>query len=442
MTTRIEERMQDEWKKLGCDRDKANQMHDRIFQLKTQRIQVQGEGKILQQRIQDLEAANLHQANEIQYRKQQGKTQARDNLRMATLDPKLATPKPPSRYKEERENEERYSTPHREYRRNADEGDHRHGDQGYSTPQRPNSNHWNVNPQTIKPRQDPTNGRYNERDNDSTRNEERLTRRASEKNNPISREERAAAELSIRGFEKKYSTIVELTDKPSKLSIETMYRHLAHQANNSGLPMRSINEVERGHPIYPESATYQLHPQVLERYSATPFHKLEILVPETVLTNHDIVAQNTSSKDGYTTLYQILRTILPKLQDFPTKWGPTLDKNQDMYRFVRIMQEHATSEAEFDRPYNDIKIITNIIQHALDDTRYEMTARTAKATIQSALAQGTRVTLTMQNIAQSLEPSQTTHQARDGDTPTMYTFDVKIAQRGIKQQSERAHSID
>ena len=168
--------------------------------------------------------------------------------------------------------------------------------------------------------------------------------------------------------------------------------------------MRSINEVERGQPIYPESAKHQLHPQVLERYSATLFHKLETLVPETVPTYHDIVAQNTSSEDGYATLYQMLRIILPKLQDFRAKWGPPLDKNQDMYRFVRIMQEHATSEAEFDRPYKDIEIITNIIQHALDDARYEMTARTAKATVQSALAQGTRVTLTMQSIAQSLEP--------------------------------------
>ena len=53
-----------------------------------------------------------------------------------------------------------------------------------------------------------------------------------------------------------------------------------------------------------------------------------------------------------------------------------------------------------------------------------MTARTAKATIQSALAQGTRVTLTMQNIAQSLEPSRTTHQVINGDTPTMYKFDA------------------
>jgi hypothetical protein len=140
------------------------------------------------------------------------------------------------------------------------------------------------------------------------------------------------------------------------------------------------------------------------------------------------VAQNTGSEDGCATLYQILRTTLPKLQDFHTKWGPNLNKNQDMCRFVRIMQEHATLEAEFDRPYKDIEIITNVIQHALDDARYKMTARTAKVTIQSALAQGTKVTLTMQNIAQSLEPSRTTHQAIDGDTPMLCKFDARRPQ--------------
>jgi hypothetical protein len=237
-------------------------------------------------------------------------------------------------------------------------------------------------------------------------------------------------EASIRGFEKKYSNIIELTDTPTKLSIETMYRHLAHQANNSSIPMRSLQEVERGHPIHPDSATNDLHPQVLERHSATLFHKLETLVPETAPTYHGTVAQNTSGENGYATLHQILRTVLPKLQDFRPKWGPSLDKNQDMFRFVRVMQEHATSEAGFNRPYKDLEIITNIIQHTLDDNnRYEMTARTAKATIQSALAQGTRVILTMQNIAQNLEPSRTRHQANDGgDVPTMHKFDERRPQ--------------
>ena len=193
---------------------------------------------------------------------------------MATPDPKLATPEPAAsryRYKEEeRGNDERYSTRKRDYGR-KDEGDGRHGDdQGYSTPQRPHGNRWGIDPHTINPRRESTNERYTERAYEDTRHEERPTGRTIDRNNPIRKDERAAMELSIRGFEKKYSNIRELTDTPTKLSIETMYRHLAHQGNNSDLPMRSINEVERGQPIYPESAKHQLHPQVLERYSATP----------------------------------------------------------------------------------------------------------------------------------------------------------------------------
>jgi hypothetical protein len=231
------------------------------------------------------------------------------------------------------------------------------------------------------------NGRSNERDNERNNQHE------------ITRDDKTAMEASIRGFEKKCSNIIELTDTPTKLSIETMCCHLAHQANNSSIPMRSLQEVERGHPIHPDSATNDLHPQVLERCSATLFHKLETLIPETAPTYHDTVAQNTSGENGCATLCQILRTVLPKLQDFRPKWGPFLDKNQDMFRFVRVIQEHATSEAEFNRPCKELETITNVIQHALDNNRCKMTARTAKATIQSAPAQGTRVTLTMQNIA-------------------------------------------
>ena len=108
-----------------------------------------------------------------------------------------------------------------------------------------------------------------------------------------------------------------------------------------------LNRVEVGVKVK-KNSTGVHHPKVLEKCSDTLFHKLATLVSETVPTYHDIVAQNTSSQDGYATLYQILRTILPRLQDFRTKWGLTLDKNQDMYRFVRVMQEHATSKAEFD----------------------------------------------------------------------------------------------
>ena len=98
MTARIEERMQD----LTRDRDDVNQqMQQRINELETQQIQVQCEGKILEQRIQDLEKTNLHQADELEdLRQQEWRTAPeRDNPRMATPDPKLASPEPAaSRY--------------------------------------------------------------------------------------------------------------------------------------------------------------------------------------------------------------------------------------------------------------------------------------------------------------------------------------------------------
>lgn len=135
--------------------------------------------------------------------------------------------------------------------------------------------------------------------------------------------------------------------------------------------------------------------------------------------------QNIDNEDGYATLYQILRTVLPQLQDFRPKWGPTLDKNMDMYRFITKMQRHIATEVKFHRPYSELEMVTNIIQHALDDRRYEMTARTAKASIQQSLAQGTSVAFTMLNIAQTLEPSKNTHRTmEEGDIPTMNKFDA------------------
>ena len=53
----------------------------------------------------------------------------------------------------------------------------------------------------------------------------------------------------------------------------------------------------------------------------------------------------------------------------------------------------------------------------------------------------------MQNIAQSLEPSRTTHQATDCDVPTMYKFDARRPQsldpkKQVECQSCQAWGLD
>ena len=68
-----------------------------------------------------------------------------------------------------------------------------------------------------------------------------------------------------------------------------------------------------------------------------------------------------------------------------------------------------------------------------------MTARTTKATIQSALAQVTMVALTTKDIAQTLEPSCSLHEAPDGDVPTINEFDAKCPQSPDPKKKHNAH---
>jgi hypothetical protein len=460
----------------------ATQLLSRISQLEATMTekseQDQVEMKMMQDQIKQLEKQTRDQDQELNNLRQSKTPEPRSND-----NPRMATPENENRYKRNYEEASRTSRPHndegykddrtnrqqddesRTSRPHNDEGykddrtNRQHDDAGYSTPEQPNrepsqQNRWGVDPASIgikwdHARPDERNQRSNERTDE--RSNQRRNERHSERNRnrendyyqprryqeqeshndqyDIPREERQSMDNAIKGFEKRYTNITELTERPTQNNIETLYRQLAYHANTCSIPMKSLKEIERDHPIYPETAKRNLHPQVLKRFSATLYHKLETLIPDTVATYHDIVAQNTSSEDGYTTLYQILSTIIPKLQDFRPKWGPTLDKDHDMYRFVRIMQQHALSESEFGiRPYTELEIITNIIQHALDDVRYEMSARIAKANIQSALAQATTVTLTMQNIAQTLAPSRNLNQASEGDTPVMHKFDAKRTQ--------------
>jgi hypothetical protein len=201
----------------------------------------------------------------------------------------------------------------------------------------------------------------------------------------IANTERSMMKAAIRTFDKK--VITELTDQPTSTQVESLFRNFAHMANSSGIPVRSLAQIKRGQPVYPASAVSRFHPSIMERFNSTIYYKLESLIPKSVATYHDIVAQNTSTEDGYTALYQILSTVVPKLQDFRPKWGPALTKDITMYRFVNLMQQHTDAEATFNRPYTELEIITNIIQKALENIRYEMPARTVKATIQNSMSQ-------------------------------------------------------
>jgi hypothetical protein len=159
------------------------------------------------------------------------------------------------------------------------------------------------------------------------------------------------------------------------------------------------------------------------------------LIPSSVTTYHDIlVLQHERAQDGYTALYQILSTCLPKLQDFHPKWGPDLTKKINMFKYVNQMQAHMDLEASYGRSYTDFEIVINIIQHAVQDPRYEIAVRTAKALLQNIMSQapGQHPTLppdlTLQRLAQTLEPSRGRRnltQAFDGNTPTLHKFESK-----------------
>ena len=243
--------------------------------------------------------------------------------------------------------------------------------------------------------------------------------------------EKKEMESAIKNFDKKFSNTSELTDVPTQEQVEDLYRDIAHLANNCNIPMRSLNEIERGQPVYHEDAE-ALHPKMLRRYSAALWYKVKSLIPSTVPIYYDIVRQSTNEGDGFAVLYQILSIVMPKLQDFRPKWGPNLTKDIDMYRFVNQMEKFTETENTFNRPYSQLEQVTNIIQHAILDPRYEMTARTTKATLEQTLAQGQDTRLTMQNIARTLEPTKhtgrnDTHELGE-DTPLIHKFETRRPQ--------------
>ena len=136
--------------------------------------------------------------------------------------------------------------------------------------------------------------------------------------------------------------------------------------------------------------------------------------------------QNMDNEDEYASPYQIISTVLPQLQDFRPKWGPAPRAEHGHGPFCHNdAKTHRCSE---------LKRITHIIQHVLDNGQYKMTSRKTKASIQQSLAQGTpSVVLAMGNVAQTLEPlrNATTNSQPAGGSgvPTMMdNFDAQRTQ--------------
>jgi hypothetical protein len=108
--------------------------------------------------------------------------------------------------------------------------------------------------------------------------------------------------------QEKHANISELTDTLTLKTLETMHRQLANLANNSGIRIKPLKDIEKDLSLCPEEATDMLHPKTLERFLAAPCNKVEGLAPATVPTCHDILMQKVDQEDGHATLHQILPT--------------------------------------------------------------------------------------------------------------------------------------
>jgi hypothetical protein len=67
---------------------------------------------------------------------------------------------------------------------------------------------------------------------------------------------------------------------------------------------------------------------------------------------------------------------------------PPLVQDINMFKFVNLMQSHLLDvEATFNCPYSEFEVVTNNMQHTVEDERYEIMAQTAKATLQNVMNQ-------------------------------------------------------
>jgi hypothetical protein len=163
-----------------------------------------------------------------------------------------------------------------------------------------------------------------------------------------------------------------LSPDPTRQEMEQFYDIIVNSSKAYHIPMLKREELKPRGAVYPQPKI--ISGETHDRISMLLYRKLLDTIPGECDNLHSIIGSFSSSQDGYSALFAIMRTKCTYLQDIQPLWGPVWIANTSPYSYLTAL--NSTLEEERRRYHNrtSFDIAAEILQQASQHDEYKLLA--------------------------------------------------------------------
>jgi hypothetical protein len=163
-----------------------------------------------------------------------------------------------------------------------------------------------------------------------------------------------------------------LSDDPTRQEMEQFYDIVVNSSRAYQIPMLKREELKPRGSVYPQPKI--ISGECHDRISMLLYGKLLDTIPPECNNLHSVIGSFSSSQDGYSALFAIMRMKCTYLQDIQPLWGPTWAPNASPYLYLTAL--NSTLEEERRRYHNrtNFDIAAEILQQASQHDEYKLLA--------------------------------------------------------------------
>lgn len=157
--------------------------------------------------------------------------------------------------------------------------------------------------------------------------------------------------MSTTSHLENFDNKVRITRDTTKLnSIEAtqLYNYLSEKMATNQLPIKDIDDLRPRGSCIPQNAETEIGSDTIKQISKVLYRKIRDKVSDDDDHIKAIVNNHSIERDGYKTLYDIMRHFQPHLQDIPMLWGPTWLEQWSPREYVTQIKQQVQQESKMD----------------------------------------------------------------------------------------------
>jgi hypothetical protein len=140
--------------------------------------------------------------------------------------------------------------------------------------------------------------------------------------------------------------ITRSTTKLNSIDATQLYNYLSEKMSTNQLPINDIDDLTPRGSCIPTNAESEIGKETLQKISKVLYRKIHDKVGDDDQQIKAIVDNHSIERDGYKTLYDIMRHFQQHLQDIPMLWGPTWTETMSPREYVTQIKQQVRQESK------------------------------------------------------------------------------------------------